>query len=140
MSMPLGAHFDAFWMWLKGRFEGVAKELATKNSQLRWSMGRSDSKFFPFRAYASFSKKGIAGEEDIVISIDFKSNDSSLKMSCDIARGDGEVLVDGPCLDINLAKKQKAIEDMFENAQISIQAFLRQSVTLLEDELGEDRS
>lgn len=140
MSTPLAALFDALWMCMKVRLETIAKEIATKNSQLKWSIGRSDSQFFPFRAYASFNQKGTAGEEDIVISIDFKSNDSSLKMSCDIARGDGEILADGPCLNINLEKEQTEVEDMFKSAQISIEVFLKQSVTLLKEQLGENRS
>src|SRR5207244_5863452 len=57
-----------------------------------WSTGRYASAAFPFRAYASFSRRGRRGEEDVVLSVDCLGTDRVVRINADIAAGDGLVL------------------------------------------------
>lgn len=89
-------HWDVMSDTLNEIFERLANDLAQVNPRLWWNFGHNKNEVFPFWAYASFSREGIPGEEDLVISLSFKSVAGGLEFDSDIARGDGEILADGP--------------------------------------------
>ncbi|GAB2682310.1 hypothetical protein [Kribbella swartbergensis] len=88
--------WEDVWDVLNQQFTEVHARLSQCNPTLWWSCGHSDNETFPFRAYASFGHEGVAGDADIVITVDFKRIPSGLDFSADISRENGEILVDGP--------------------------------------------
>lgn len=95
--------WEPAWDAINDGFARVAADLQERNSALWWNCGHADNEAFPFWAYASFNRDGMAGEEDLVVSLSFKRADGQLAFTSDIARGDGEILADGPSSSISLA-------------------------------------
>jgi hypothetical protein len=84
--------WDQAWDGLRRQFDDLGQRLKQLNPSLTWSTGRHANAAFPFRAYASFSRHGQRGEEDVVLSVDCPGNDRVVRISADIASGDGIVL------------------------------------------------
>jgi hypothetical protein len=83
------------WDVLSQGFGQLAASVAAEHPGMTWSCGHGDNESFPFRAYASFSGRG-RRDEDVVVSVDFLLKDVALHYSSDVARGDGELLSEGP--------------------------------------------
>ena len=88
--------WERLWDAINDAFVTLAESLQSVNPELWWTCAHAENAVFPFWAYASFSAQGIPGEEDVVIAISFKSTENSLHFTCDISRGNGEILADGP--------------------------------------------
>lgn len=84
------------WDVLNETFVALAAELVAVNPGLHWTVDHYENESFPLRGYLSFSGRGTAGEEDVVIMVQVHRRDDSLRWTSDIANGDGEVLAEGP--------------------------------------------
>lgn len=84
------------WQLLDASFRAVALAVQRENSSVQWRSGRTQATNFPFGAFLSFSDGAPADEEILVVSVDCKQINDSLEMTSDIAKGNGEVLFDGP--------------------------------------------
>jgi hypothetical protein len=119
--------WEAAWDSINDGFANVAAELRERNPDLRWSCGHAENEAFPFWAYASFNRSGLAGEEEVVLSLSFKQTDGQLHFASDIASGDGRILADGPSGSVTLALDVPAIRDW-------IAARVGQGLTFIEGE------
>jgi hypothetical protein len=123
------------WDTINDGFVRVAEELRACNRFLWWSCGHGENETFPFWAYASFNRAGAAGEEDLVLSLSFKRAERRLNFSCDIARGDGEVLAGGPFASTSLLVDVSALRDWIIERVDEGLAFIERERELLESEL-----
>src|SRR4051812_30485611 len=107
----------------------VAHDLRAANPGFWFQAGHHATEAFAFRGWASFSRNGEAGEEDLSLTIDFKRVEQGLKVKSDIARGDGYVLADGP--NRLIADDSASISDAFGEAAM----FLKSQRDLMAGEL-----
>lgn len=94
--MTTTGSWEDIWDVLNGELTGLAGRLALRNPKLRWTVGHLESKAFPFTGYLALSREGIAGQEDVVVSVGVRNEGDTLRWTSDIATGEGEVLADGP--------------------------------------------
>lgn len=127
--------WEQAWDAINDGFARVAADLRTCNPALWWSCGHAENETFPFWAYASFNKAGVAGEEDLVLSFSFKRADRRLEFTSDIARGDGEILADGPSASTSLAVGVSTLRDWIAERVREGLAFIEGERDLLEGEL-----
>jgi hypothetical protein len=123
------------WDALNGVFRVLADELHAGNPVLWWSCGHADNESFPFWAWASFNRVGVAGEEDVVVSVSFRRTDRGLEFASDVATGDGEVLADGPRSQIVLATDTGTIRRWIEECFGRATAFVEEQTDLLRVQL-----
>lgn len=88
--------WESAWDVANDAFCSLAEDLREGNPDIWWECGHRQSDAFPFSAYASFSKEGIAGEEDVVVSMSFKQEGEVLVFTSDIALGDGQIIAERP--------------------------------------------
>ena len=117
------------------KFQILADGIRECNSTLWWSCGHAENETFPFWAYASFNKTGVAGEEDLVLSLSFKQADGRLDFTSDIARGDGEILADGPSGTTSLAVDVSTLREWIAERVRQGLAFIEGERELLVNEL-----
>jgi hypothetical protein len=124
--------WDDIWADLQCVFAGVAADVKEGTTHVASACGRTRAAAFPFGAYLSFGLQDDASREDIVVAIDCKYDGKGLLLTCDIARGDGYVLVDGPTLAIaQLSASSAAVARWL----VDVAAFLRAQVGLVKREL-----
>jgi hypothetical protein len=127
--------WEEAWDSINDSFTRVAIDLRHRNPTLWWSCGHAENETFPFWAYASFNRSGTAGEEDIVLSLSFKRAEGQLHFTCDIARGDGEIVADGPSSSVPLAADVPSIRDWIAELVGQGLAFIEGQRELLRREL-----
>ena len=127
--------WEAAWDSINDGFSRVAADLRECNPTLWWNCGHSENETFPFSAYASFNRSGVAGEEDLVLSISFKQADRQLHFTSDITRGDGEILADGPASSASLGADIDSIRCWIAERVGEGLAFIEGERVLLEREL-----
>lgn len=127
--------WESGWEVINEAFRDIAEELRHRNPKLWWTCGHSENEAFPFWAYASFSRSGVAGEEDVVVSVSFKRDGGALEFTSDVARGDGEILVDGPRDRIELATDTGAIRAWIESCFDQASVFVNDQRPVLQSEL-----
>ena len=66
------------WERLASRFDSLTEEVREGNPVATSQRGRTATEHFPFGAYLTFSRNGIAGEEDLVVSVDCRATGESL--------------------------------------------------------------
>ena len=125
----MNPRWDAAWDLINAEFSALAGSLRLSNPALWWSCGHADNETFPFWAYASFGRSGVLGEEDVVLSLSFKSQaDGRLAFTSDIASGDGQIVAEGPAAQ----ETADADRDIWVGAQISAGlAFAREHLETL---------
>lgn len=101
-------NWEPIWARVRGIFQQLADDVARVNAAARSTSGRTATDVFPFGAYLSFSRSGEPGAEDLVVSVDCKRDDEALVLSCDIARGDGDVLAEAPAVTVGLGEDAPA--------------------------------
>ena len=79
-----------------------------------------------------FGREGDATREDVVVSVDCKDNDGALACSCDIARGDGYVLLDGPSCSV----EEEGADATLANWVAEVGSFLRSNTSVIQQELS----
>jgi len=127
--------WESAWDSVNDEFLRVADTVRACNSSLWWQCGHQENESFPFWAYASFGRHGNAGEEDVVISIDFKRSDGHLMFTSDISRGNGEILQDGPASEITLATDTGTVRQWIARSIDAALAFVSKNEDLLRREL-----
>lgn len=128
--------WEDVWDRLNDRLAAIAAVLSQRNPHLWWQAGHSDNAAMPFRAWASFGRNGIPGEEDLVITVDFKRAEHSLEVTADIARGDGLVLADAPPKRISLRTDTGTLREEILAAEQLAEDFISSQQPLLCDELS----
>ncbi len=88
--------WDLAWEALAPVFGAIVAAVHRANAKATFQMGRTKAAHFPFGAYLTFDQSGAGGGEDLVVSVDCRRVDQRLLLSCDISRGHGEILEDGP--------------------------------------------
>lgn len=127
--------WEDVWDSVDTHFQVLAATLKTCNPQLWWSSLHSENRVFPFRAYATFSREGIPGDEDVVVSLTFKSNGARLAFSSDISRGDGSILADGPTRSLPLSTHTGAVREWIIDSATCGLRFVDENTALLRKEL-----
>jgi hypothetical protein len=127
--------WQAAWDSINDGFARVADGIRECNPALWWSCGHAENEMFPFWAYASFSKAGVAGEEDLVLSLSFMRADGRLSFTSDIARGEGEILADGPSGSTSLAVDVSTLREWIAERVRQGLAFIEGERDLLKSEL-----
>lgn len=125
--------WDDVWNALQIVFAGLDADVKAGTTGVASASGRTSAAAFPFGAYLSFGRDHDANREDVVISIDCKDDVDTLACTCDIARGGGYVLKDGPTLRVARSGLESAPHLARWVAQVS--EFLRAQVGLVIDEL-----
>lgn len=127
--------WEEVWDSINGYFSGLAAVLLGCNPNLWWTCGHSENEAYPFRAYASFNRRGVPGEEDIVTFLNFARDERGLVFSADISRGDGEVLVDAPGSRVEPATDTGPIRQWILGAASDAIGFFEANESLLTHEL-----
>lgn len=115
--------WDEVWSTVKLVFDELSSDVKAGARGIAEASGRTTAASFPFGAYLSFGIEGDATREDVVISVDCKRDDEALLFTCDIARGDGYVLRDGPTLLVSATDVESAPDVDTWLAEVA--AFLR---------------
>jgi hypothetical protein len=116
ISVTLGPTIERF---------AAAARAGCPRARVHANTGRSES--FPFYATVALSEADPAGDEVVVLSIDVWTDGVAVKLSCDLADGDGRELAEGPACSM-LAP----LEDSQELAR-----WLRDAETFVESCTGE---
>ena len=94
--MNTGIFWDKVFQKLTEGFEWLIRSVELANIRVQTRIGRTSTVWFPFGAYVSFNVTKEPGHEDIVLSVDCNNSGAGLTLSCDISRGDGVILSEGP--------------------------------------------
>jgi hypothetical protein len=135
---PLHEPVNDLWEWAWDRLNEVltegAEALLQPNPQLWWECGHTETSTFPFTAYASYSRDGTPGNEDVVVSVGFKVDDKELTFSTDLSRGGGEILAKLPVSMLALATDTASIR-MWVQARVDegISFLRKQQPTLVRE-------
>ena len=127
--------WESAWDSVNNEFTRVAEIVRACNPNLWWECGHQENESFPFRAYAAFNRHGSPGEEDVVISFDFKRSERGLMFTSDVCRGDGEILADGPSSETQLAIDTGSVRGWIGRAVDDALVFVRENEDLLRREL-----
>ncbi|MEY3213047.1 MAG: hypothetical protein RIT28_3528 [Pseudomonadota bacterium] len=94
--MTNSAAVDRISMTLRPAIErfATAARAGCPRARVHANTGRSES--FPFYATVALSEADPAGDEVVVLSIDVWTDGVAIKLSCDLADGDGRELANGP--------------------------------------------
>jgi hypothetical protein len=88
--------WDDAWTRLSAAYTWLAGEVVRVNPKVHFTSLRTAGATFVFGAYVSFSRLGVPGEEDLVVSVNCKREGEGLRLTSDIATGDGMILAEGP--------------------------------------------
>lgn len=131
--------WESAWDRLSGTFRRVASSLGSSSPDMIWSAGHSDNKAFACRAYATFNR-GWPGSADVVASVDFhRQSNGELRFSADIGFDDGEVLLDGPSGNVDVADGLVASREEIDMAVMNITNFIEQSTSTLHKAMEQQR-
>jgi hypothetical protein len=93
--MTTGPVWDELWDRLNDFYRVLASQLAACNERLSSQISHQETSVFPFTGYVSFSRDG-SGDEDVVLEWAVQRRNDRLRVTADIARGDGTVLAELP--------------------------------------------
>lgn len=124
--------WDDVWAALQCAIAGVAADVKDGTTHVASACGRTRAAAFPFGAYLSFGLEDDASREDVVVAIDCRSDENGLLLTCDVARGDGYVLADGPTLAVTQLSASSAEVALW---LVDVAGFLRAQVGLVKREL-----
>jgi hypothetical protein len=121
--------WDVVWARVSRCLAEVATKVARKHPAAWSAMGRTQSDAFPFGAAVSFGKAANPSTdvEDVVISVSGHVDGDALRMSADVARGDGYVLADGPTIEVPLREAEQGLERVLESWLSELEVFLLQA-------------
>jgi hypothetical protein len=91
--------WDAMWVRFREVVDLLNESLGVEEAGLIVRVDRHANEGFPFRAWASYSPASSPGDEQLVLSLDFKRDGSEVLGQIDIARGDGLVLAEQQILE-----------------------------------------
>lgn len=126
---------DLLWPPLHDIFEELLQDVAVCNPHVWSTLAHHETEVFPFTGYMSLGKAGMPGEEDLVLTFGIQKQQHGLLIRVDIARGDGQVVADGPAFEImGTPLDQQALQEARDGA-VSFFSVQRQ---LLRDELCDE--
>jgi hypothetical protein len=83
---------DPIWEAFEAAVDRLNERFRPEGFGMIARVQRSSNDVFPLRALASYSASATPGDEQLVISVDFRYNGSTIVGTADLARGDGVVL------------------------------------------------
>ena len=93
--MTAGLVWEELWDGLNDFYVVLVSQLAACNERLSGRVSHQETRVFPFTGYVSISRDG-SGDEDLVLEWAVQRRDDRLRVTADIARGDGMVLAELP--------------------------------------------
>jgi hypothetical protein len=99
--------WDDVWSVLQQEFARLAADVTGHTADVVVQSGQGANEAFPFGCYLSF-RRATAEDEDVVLSLDCWNKNDTVECRCDVARGDGYVLVDGPTAIITQSELQSS--------------------------------
>jgi hypothetical protein len=110
----------------------LAREVARRHPDVWSSFSRLRSDFFPFGANVGFGRGDRStADEDVVVSVSGHVEGDSLRMYCDVSRGDGYVFADGPTVTVPVREAKTDLMTLLESWLVGLEAFLRDEATPL---------
>jgi len=86
--------WEELWDRLNDFYAVLARQLAACNDRLWSQISHQETPAFPFTGYVSFGRSGAPGNEDLVLEWAVQRRDGMLRVTADIARGDGTLLAE----------------------------------------------
>ena len=100
---------EDFWKRLRGVLELLALRIATLDSSLTHSIGKSSNSAFPLKAYLTFLKS--SDGEEISVIVDLKKCEGGHLIEADIIGEDGKIIADGPTLKLPSVLDKRSIQN-----------------------------
>jgi hypothetical protein len=88
--------WEELWDRLNDFYAVLVSQLAACNNRLWSQIAHQETSVFPFTGYVSLGRDGKPGDEDLVLEWAVERRDDRLRVTADIARGDGTVLAELP--------------------------------------------
>lgn len=88
--------WEELWDRLNDFYAVLVSQLAACNDRLWSQIAHQETPAFPFTGYISLGRDGTPGNEDLVLEWAVHRRDDRLRVTADIARGDGTVLAELP--------------------------------------------
>jgi hypothetical protein len=88
--------WEELWERLNDFYAVLVSQLAACNERLWSQIAHQETPAFPFTGYVSLGRDGTPGDEDLVLEWAVQRRDDRLRVTADIARGDGTVLAQLP--------------------------------------------
>jgi hypothetical protein len=88
--------WEELWDRLNDFYAVLVGELVACNERLWSQISHQETPAFPFTGYVSLGRGGTPGDEDLVLEWAVQRCDDRLRVTADIARGDGTVLAELP--------------------------------------------
>lgn len=108
--------WEDLWDRLNDFYAVLVSRLAARNDRLWSQIAHQETPAFPFRGYVSLGRDGTPGEEDLVLEWAVQRADGRLRITADIARGDGTVLAELPAEEFAEPVDHAGIADAQERA------------------------
>lgn len=123
--------WDELWSRLEPELRNLGDRVSGIGSNLRSQIGRTKAANFPFGAYLTFTERD-SGEEELVVSVDCKTTRDGLRLSCDIAKANGRIIVEGPAATLPYEGSAESVLNWAEE----VVGFIRASEGIVAGELG----
>jgi hypothetical protein len=127
---------DAIWDRLDRALTTMAAAIRSAYPRALVEVTRLEAAFFPLGGTLAVSRDADR-QEDVVVSIDGQTSDGRLRLTADIACGDGHVLADGPSLELALSGTPDLLSAV-EPWIVEIEHFLEHQLPLVLEEAAPD--
>jgi hypothetical protein len=114
--MTAESGWDELWDRLNDFYAILVSQLAACNGRLWSQIAHQETPAFPFTGHVSLGRDGTPGEEDLVLEWAVQRRDDRLRVTADIARGDGTVLAELPAEEFAEPADHASIADAQERA------------------------
>lgn len=116
----------------------VAEAMGTP--RIHFQVGGSSNNYFPLRAYASFNWIPMPhGDEDLVVAIDVHGAVPAIRAKCDVSRGSGEVLSEGPSFESKLTESDLTTQEIVNEWLARLKPWLHSQREMVIAELSSKR-
>ncbi len=115
--------WDNAWSDLEAAFGEIIGEVRAVAPQATAHYKHTTTERLPFAAYLTFSREGIAEQEDLVIAVDCLATEDHHLLACVISTGEGHTLIDGP---------EREIEGEIDEDEEAVQGWLDEVREFLE--------
>jgi hypothetical protein len=126
--------WDELWLNFHSLVGTLNETIRPEDAGFVVRVGRHANDTFPFRAWASYSPASSPGDEELVLSVDFKRTGPKIEGHVDLARGDGVVLA-GQELGEPFNEETEAVNAAVRAADAAVQQFIATHRELFESTL-----